>query len=325
MRTIHHILMWQRFVLFKIGFRSYLLRNRYGERIIAFHGIDLSGENKYNSRFISKAYFEELMDYFSKNYNVLSLEDFYVGRFKKNTLNIALTFDDGQYNNYKFALPILKKHKFPATFFITSIHDKKNVLWPDFLDLVTFYTEKKEVVFEGNAYRKTGRNDFSHNGSTLKNRCKFLEYDQIEPIYALFEKEWNQIITGDFDVYWKLLNNNQIKEIAENPLFSIGAHGMTHANLEAITKENAEAEIRSNKTILEEITRTKINSFAFPFGTYTDDLVASCQQTGYSKILLLDYKTEKDKYNPMLKNRITINPYISKEQFLVCLLKGSYL
>lgn len=325
LRAIHRILLWQRSILLSIGCAGYLLRNRYGERIIVFHGIDFSGENKYNSRFISKAYFEELLGYFSKNYYVISLEDFYAGKFRKNTLNIALTFDDGLHNNLELALPILEKHKLPATFFITTIHPKKNVLWPDFLDLATFRTLKKEIIFEGNLYKKNGKNEFYHKGSTLKNHCKFLEYNQIEPIYSIFKKEWVEITAADLGIYWKLLSYDQIRKIAENPLFTIGAHGMTHANLEAVTKENAEIEICSNKAILEEITGIKIDSFAFPFGTYTDDLVDFCQQTGYSKILLLDYKNTHDKHNPSLKNRFAINPYISKDQFLICLLKGSYL
>ena len=64
-------------LLFKIGFEKKLLKNRYGERIIVFHGVDDVGETKYNSRFHSVEFFEKFIQYAETNYNVISLEDFY--------------------------------------------------------------------------------------------------------------------------------------------------------------------------------------------------------------------------------------------------------
>lgn len=319
------LLIFQLF-LFKIGLDKYLLRNRYGERIIVFHGIDKIGETKYNSRFVSEKYFTQLIDFISKNYNIISLQDFYAKKFKPNTLNIAITFDDGYANNFKYAIPILEKYSIPATFFITTIQDSStNFLWPDFLDLVSFYSTQNSIIFENQHYSKNNKGEFIYNGISLKNKCKNLSWNEIQPLFNIFADEWEIIQQLPLNDYWELMNYNQIKEVAKKPLFTIGSHGYTHANLNSITFEEATLEVLKGKKVLESICEKPILDFAFPFGYYSDELVKYCSEIGFSKILLVDYNNNNDKKNQLLKNRFVINPYISLQQQLYFLLKGTYI
>ncbi len=309
--------------LLRLGFKKHLLRNRYGEQVLVFHGIDLKGETRYNSRFVSLDYFEALITYITKHFNVISLEDFYLKKFKKDTLNIAITFDDGYLNNYKYAIPVLKKYNVPASFYITTIHDKYSFLWTDFIDLVSFYTTKKEIVFHGNLYIKNKKKEFVYNGISLKNYCKKLSFTEIQPIFSLFEKDWSQIKNTLTD-YWELMPPHCIKEIANNPLFTIGSHAHTHVNLSSIKINKAILEIMSSKSLLETYCNITIDEFAFPFGYYNQELIDFCKKNDFNKILLVDYMNQKDEKDYSLKSRFVINPYISLEYQLVCLLKGSY-
>jgi len=217
--------------LLKIGFSRFLFKDRYGERLLVFHGVDTVGCTKFNSRFVSKDFFENFIQYITKNYNVISLDDFYKKKFKKNTLNIAITFDDGYLNNYKYAVPILKKLNVPASFYITTIHEKETILWPDFIDLVSSFTKKKELLFEDVPYYKNDKNEFVSKKGTLKNKLKTLPYDKIAALYPIFKEEWDDLKSKPLNDYWELMNKQEIKEIANDPLFSIGTHGHTHANL----------------------------------------------------------------------------------------------
>jgi peptidoglycan/xylan/chitin deacetylase (PgdA/CDA1 family) len=313
----------RRSILFRLGLGSRLLKNRYGERILVFHNVDVAGGTKYNSRSVSQAYFEELVLYFKKHFNIISLADFYDRKFEKGKLNIALTFDDGLENNYTLAKPVLEKYNVPATFFITPIYDHTDVLWADYIDLVSVHTQKKAIDFDGARYTKNRKNEFVNNGTTLKNRLKQLEYEQINSIYDIFSDDWNAI-KSQREVYWKLLSAEQLREIGSNPLFTLGAHGMTHANLAAIDRENARNEIEMSKTTVESVCGTTIDAFAFPFGAFNDTLVAHCKAAGFSKILLVDSNNENDRRDAFLRERFVVNPYISKKQLIACLLKGSY-
>jgi peptidoglycan/xylan/chitin deacetylase (PgdA/CDA1 family) len=324
MRIKYRLGLLYKTVLFKLGLGKLLLKDRYGERILVYHGIDVVGETRFNSRFISKVYFEEFIKYITTHYNVISLADFYQKKFKKDTLNIALTFDDGYLNNYKYAVPILEKYNIPACFYITTIYEKAPYLWADFLDLVSYHTEKEEIIFERNLYKKSAKREFVWNGVSMKNVAKALPYDVLKLIYEAFEDDWNALPLEDLEDYWKLMNAAQVKEIADNPLFTIGAHGETHASLVDISLEGAKLEILTSKKQLETICEQPITEFAFPFGYYNQELADYCIEIGFERLLLVDYNTKEDAKNEAWRNRFVMNPYISLEQQLACLLKGSY-
>jgi peptidoglycan/xylan/chitin deacetylase (PgdA/CDA1 family) len=324
MRIKYRLGLLYKTVLFKLGLGKLLLKDRYGERILIYHGIDAVGETRFNSRFISKVFFEEFIKYITTHYNVISLDDFYQKKFKKDTLNIALTFDDGYLNNYKYAVPILEKYNVPASFYITTIHKKTPYLWPDFIDLVSHHTKKKEVVFEKNLYKISAKKEFIWNGISIKNAAKGLPYDVLKLMYNVFEDDWNVLPPKNFEDYWKLMNAAQIKEIADHPLFTIGAHGETHASLVDISLEAAKREILTSKKQLETICKQPITEFAFPFGFYNHALAGYCTEIGFERLLLVDYNTKEDAKNEAWKNRFVMNPYISLEQQLACLLKDSY-
>ncbi|MDO6596414.1 polysaccharide deacetylase family protein [Oceanihabitans sp. 2_MG-2023] len=324
MRIKYRLGLLYKILLFKIGLKKWLLKDRYGERILVFHGIDSIGETKYNSRFISKFFFEAFIKHISTHYNVISLDDFYAKKFKKNTLNIAITFDDGLLNNYQNALPILKKYKVPACFYITTIHEKAPYLWADFLDLVSIHTKKEEIVFQNKAYIKNQKNEFTHQNVSLKNIAKTITYKDIALLYDIFKEDWNALPKEELNEYWELMSPDQIKEIADHPLFTIGSHAETHASLINISVATAKEEILQSKKSLENICQQPIEEFAFPFGYYTEELAKYCLEVGYKKVLLVDYNIKSHAENEALKNRFVMNPYITLEQQLACLLKGSY-
>ncbi|WAC03780.1 polysaccharide deacetylase family protein [Lacinutrix neustonica] len=311
-------------VLFKLGFGKILLKNRYGERLLLFHGIDTKGDTRYNSRFISKLFFEALIKHIVTHYNVVSLDDYYLKKFKKDTLNIALTFDDGYLNNYTYAVPILEKYKVPACFYITTVHENTPYLWTDFIDLVSYYTKKEKVVFKGDLYEKNAKNEFICHGVSLKNVAKRMPYKSIKLIYKIFENDWKNLPPKHHETYWRLMNAEQIRYIANHPLFTIGAHGETHASLIDIPLEAAKHEISNSKKQLETICRQPITEFAFPFGFYNHEIANYCEEIGFERLLLVDYNTKEDTKKQAFKNRFVMNPYLSFELQLAYLLKGSY-
>ncbi len=96
------------------------LKYAYVPPVVMYHSID--NNDKSSKLSVSPESFERQMAFLRRNnYNVVSLEE--MGRYIKDRKRpphktIAITFDDGYYNNYERAYPILKKYKIPATIFI---------------------------------------------------------------------------------------------------------------------------------------------------------------------------------------------------------------
>jgi peptidoglycan/xylan/chitin deacetylase (PgdA/CDA1 family) len=99
---------------------------------------------------VTPANFQAQMEYLAREgYHPIRLSD--LGEFLLNgsplpTKPIAITFDDGYTDNYQNAFPILKKYKFPATFFVITqyVDDRKTgyMTWDQLEDMAI---EKMEI------------------------------------------------------------------------------------------------------------------------------------------------------------------------------------
>lgn len=63
------------------------------------------------------------------------------------------------------------------------------------------------------------------------------------------------------------LSTEQLAEICQSPLCTIGSHGLTHSFYKLLDKEEKMAFLDKSKQILEDICKTPIDVFAFPYGS----------------------------------------------------------
>ncbi len=96
------------------------LKTAYVAPILMYHSVDYN--DKITKLSINPKDFASQMDFLHKNkYNVVTLENLVTYIKDKKDIppkTIAITFDDGYYNNYEYAYPILKKYNLPATIYI---------------------------------------------------------------------------------------------------------------------------------------------------------------------------------------------------------------
>ena len=99
--------------------------------------------------------FDKILDDLKHKGKCLSMNDVYNVIEKKGLFedySYSITFDDGFYNNFKFAIPILKKKKLSATFYITTnFIDKNTMSWIDRIEYMIAKTNsKKNIDLYGN-------------------------------------------------------------------------------------------------------------------------------------------------------------------------------
>ena len=110
------------------------------------------------------------------------------------------------------------------------------------------------------------------------------------------------------------LTDNQVNEMLASGLVELGAHTLTHANLAAMNKEQKSAEIGASKTALEQTFKTRVKSFAYPFGIYNQEDAELVKATGFtSAVTTIDGIEALDKANPFELKRVKIS---GKDNFL---------
>jgi peptidoglycan/xylan/chitin deacetylase (PgdA/CDA1 family) len=262
--------------------------------ILRYHAIVDAHENFYANPSIclSRKQFEKHVAYFSRRYNVLSLDTVVAAWRAGKPLPpnaIVFSFDDGYADNF-FAAEILKKYGATGTFYLTAACvDRKEPFW---LSEVIYYllkTEKQEFTIQapGDEIMKFS---LHANGA--------IRWQAIEKLVAIIksnnksvrEKIRNQIRAQLDDVQFEdiadkiMLDWQQVRRMCKSGM-TIGAHTMTHLNLPNAGAQDTWAEISDCKALLEEKVQQKILHFSYPnsgpYEYYTEKIRNLVEACGY--------------------------------------------
>ena len=119
-----------------------------------------------------------------------------------------------------------------------------------------------------------------------------------------------KVDTRDED-YWLQMTGNQIRELSDCPLTIIGAHGYYHNDLSQVSLDHAKDEMIRSKKYLEIITRKEVKAIAFPYGAYTEPVKEEAKRIGFTQLLTTNFLLPKDENDATMRERLTINPFIS--------------
>ena len=253
------------------------------------------------------------LKFYKRHFNIISLDEYYNQDFSRDKFNICITFDDGFANNYKYVLPLLRKYQVPATFFVTAIRDSGyDILWNDFLGIVSKYGPEN-ITYKNEAYYKGRHNKYISSATDISLVEKLRsggfneKAEMMEILYHLspFKNKENE------QDYWLQMTGEQIKKLSNSPFATIGAHGYFHNDLARISISDAVDELKLSKKYLENIIEKPVTSFAFPYGSYTPEIISAAKQAGYKQLLAMDFKSVRDNEDIMMRERFTVNPFIS--------------
>jgi len=179
---------------------------------------------------------------------------------------IAVTFDDGFRDNLTLALPILRRHKVPATVYVPSgAPDRKLDPWP-------WRLEK--------AIRKLS--EVSLDLPNLPRRLSLQTFDEKQAALSLLTEHIHSNIPANRYVPELLLSKarvsdealiveqfaswDELRELASDRLVTIGGHTVTHLSLHDLEEDEAIAEIGNGRQRLEAQLDVGVSHFAYPYG-----------------------------------------------------------
>jgi len=306
-----------------LGFYKNFYASARGSRIIIYHGICKANPLKFNTLFVTEKTFEAHLKFYKKHFNVVSPDDYYRQNFSNNKFNICLTFDDGFANNYKYVLPLLKKYELPATFFITAIRVAGyDILWNDFLSIIGRYGPEM-IAFNGEDFIKDKDLKYISIADDVRLAEKLRDTgfeEKAKLMRDLYPLAPFKTKASDED-YWLQMNAEQVKEMADCPLVTIGSHGYYHNDLAQIDLANTKEELVLSKQYLENIIGRPVSSIAFPYGSYSEVVAKAAQEAGYEQLLGTDFGDYRD---DTMRERFAVNPFISVNNQMYATVKGSY-
>ena len=237
--------------------------------------------------------FDRQMNYLQKNYNVISTSHFLKWLNKKADLPInsaLITFDDGYFDNYSVASPVLSQYGLSATIFLAADYMGNNApfLW-DFAAYCFFLTRKSSETLPLLGFSSwnsvQSRDRILNQWVNLAKR--FPRIQQLEIMGKLSEVLGVVVPADVFDGLY--LNWAQIRELV-NKNIEFGSHTSSHPILTSISLDDVHSELSTSKRKIEQELNCDIQSFAYPNGQKSDfspEIAGIVRDVGYDAAFTL--------------------------------------
>ncbi|UFH53106.1 polysaccharide deacetylase family protein [Spirosoma sp. KNUC1025] len=290
---------------------------------------------------VSPVHFEEQLRVLKQNYNPVSLTELghYLATRSIPDRSVVLTFDDGYIDNFNLAKPLLEKYEIPATFFIATQNcEKQQLFWWDELQDILFETDELplqltlpigsdtlhfELADEAiltDQIRENQRAWIAFESEPTV-RCNiYLElWSRIRP---LPDPEQQQILatlrnwannTKDPMTQLVCMRPEHISQLISNPLFSVGAHTVTHPALADHPAAVQANEISTSKLYLEKLTGNHISLFAYPYGHFSNETVAIAEDQKFAAAVTTQEGLITKYSQPLRLSRYQVNNWGGNE------------
>ena len=262
----------------KKNLNNLLRKKKY--TIILFHGVIKKKTTKirnYTNKHILYSKYEKIIKFLKKNGNRLSLKD-YIELKKKNSkipdFSYSITFDDGFYNNYSIASPILKKYKIPTIFYVSTNLIKNNLM--TWIDQIEYLLEKENFIIRNflgekkiNLDSKVKKINFLKKlrKKIKKNPAKF---DLSKIVKIIYKNSNKRVVYSSNHILDKKMTFNNIKSLNQTKFFEIGSHCHNHNSMSFLNKKELDFEINTSLDLLRRKLNKKIINFSYPEGMKHD-------------------------------------------------------
>ena len=180
--------------------------------VLGYHGFYENAKGDESVYMLDTKTFERQMNYLAKHhYHTLSMEEYncwHENKCKIPRKSVLITMDDGYYNNYEYAMPILKKYNFKATMFYVGAYaeSSSNHNEDGYLSLEQIKIAKEEYPLM----------EFYSHTYNLHDRNSLLTIDNKEELESDFNN-FKQIDDINYMAYPYGIYNDTVKEVlAEN-------------------------------------------------------------------------------------------------------------
>jgi peptidoglycan/xylan/chitin deacetylase (PgdA/CDA1 family) len=233
------------------------------------------------------------MRYFASHFQVLGLEqwvDHVLQGIPLAADSVIITFDDGYYDNYRVAWPILAKYGVPATFFLsTGYLGTGRVKWED--RLAYLVKRSTATTWRVNSGQTNASSHFDLQDERSRQRTLYrlahllgaLPEAERDSLLGELEAQAHVALTGR-ERERLMLSWEDVREMAAQPGICLGAHTVGHPHLARLAMPEMAYEIAESKRQLENVLQRAVRFFSYPYGDgpdYDQRSVALVRASGF--------------------------------------------
>jgi peptidoglycan/xylan/chitin deacetylase (PgdA/CDA1 family) len=240
--------------------------------VLMYHSVnDQDCPYVYPDNIVSVENFEKQIAYLSRKKKVVSLSELVKHLESGADLPhnvVVITFDDGYYDFYSNAYPVLKRYGVLCTLFlVTGFLSTGDAKWDDKLAYIINSAQSGSVTvrLDGEekafclASQKRRRDCIVELVRTLQN----LDSENRSKILLEVERQLNSCALESKRV---MLDWSEVVELASDELVSFGCHSHSHVNLGKVNPAIVEWEISKSKNEIEDKLGKPCVPFCYPFG-----------------------------------------------------------
>jgi len=221
---------------------------------------------------------------------------------------VAITFDDGYWDNIEVAAPILREFGAPATFFVTTEfvsgaslmwYDRAAIALPQVADEVLLAAAADLGVTPPPAADvaadRTGAWVEAMKASTPQARAALL--DAIE--------------SGGMDTerrrFYRAMEPAAVRELAAAG-HEIGSHSVSHEILPLLDDDALRTELEQSRDIVAGWSERPVDAFCYPNGSVDDRVVAATRAAGYVRACTTAEPSRSEPVEPLSIPRVDVTP-----------------
>lgn len=99
-----------------------------------------------------------------------------------------------------------------------------------------------------------------------------------------------------------------LREIAADPLVSVGSHSVSHPDFRHLDDARARDELSRSKSTLEDLLRRPVQSFSFPHGAYTRRSLELARECGYRRVFTIEPTQARGSTEEFTVGRVRVEP-----------------
>lgn len=263
-------------VLGLTGFRSLLswMTRWTGVLTLNYHRIGESTGSPFAGHLWSATTrdFEAQIEWLKSRFTVISPDMLAAAIASRKGQYVLITFDDGYRDNYTNAFPILKRHKLPATFFVTTgFIDNSQLTWWDEIAWMVMTSHQKAIELPGWLPSNVVF-DKPNRERAIRTLSKAYYAMPAAKNSSFLSAIGNATGTGRYclpvdNEMW--MTWDMIREMRAAGMF-IGGHTVNHPVLGNIPHEEQRKEIETCGRRLEEELGEPMRLFSYPYGLAGD-------------------------------------------------------